>query len=310
MDERKNIERFFQEKFKNFEAAPPENLWKDIDKSLNKKSNKRKVIPLWWKVAGAAALLAGALWTGNQIFTPNAPNSIQRVTETKSIDSTSIHTTPHESVVSSGNKENQHNTTPSSQKTNSQTQILPAESIETEQEVANSGTKNNNKSVKLTEKDNLKDIETANEAIAEVEKSGQDSTKEYSNALATKEPKTTKEGRGQTNKPTDPEQEFAQTDVKATDSDNDNSNKPSILDAIEESEKSELEVLASNDENRNSLRWSVQPNVAPVYYNTLSQGSPLSQQFAENSKQGDITISYGVNIAYQISKRLSIRSGL
>src|SRR5690606_30743184 len=35
-----------------------------------------------------------------------------------------------------------------------------------------------------------------------------------------------------------------------------------------------------------------------------------SQQFAENSKQGDITISYGVNIAYQISKRLSIRSGL
>lgn len=308
MDERKNIERFFQEKFKNFEAAPPENLWKDIDKSLNKKSNKRKVIPLWWKVAGAAALLAGVLWTGNQIFTPNAPNTLQKVTETKSIDSTSIHTTPQESVVSSDNKEDQNNATPSNQTNNSQTEFLQTKPIETEQEVANSGTKNNNKPVKLTEKDTPKDIETANEAIAEVEKSGQDPTKEYSNALATKEPETTKDGTGRTNKPADPEQKFAQTDAKATD--NDNSNKPSILDAIEESEKSELEVLASNDENQNNLRWSVQPNVAPVYYNTLSQGSPLSQQFAENSKQGDVTISYGVNIAYQISKRLSIRSGL
>src|SRR5690606_36274480 len=215
--ERKNIERFFQEKFKNFESAPPENLWKDIDKSLNKKSNKRKVIPLWWKVAGAAALLAGVLWTGNQIFTLNAPNTIQRVTETKSIDSTSIHSTPQESVVSSDNKEHQNTATPSSQTTdskiNSQTEFLPTKSIETEQEVANSGTKNNNKPVKLTEKDHLKDIQAANQANAGVENSGQDPTKEYSNALATKEPETTKEGTGRTNKPTDPEQEFAQTDV-------------------------------------------------------------------------------------------------
>src|SRR5690554_3024823 len=75
-------------------------------------------------------------------------------------------------------------------------------------------------------------------------------------------------------------------------------------------EKANQEALASNEEDKNSLRWSVQPNVAPVYYNTLSQGSPLSQQFSENSKQGDVSISFGVNIAYQISKRLSIRSGL
>src|SRR5699024_2790565 len=102
---------------------------------------------------------------------------------------------------------------------------------------------------------------------------------------------------------------LAQNEVKPTDTTN-NADKPSHLDVVEEMEKSKQEALASNDEVKKNLRWSVRPNVAPVYYNSLSQGSPLSRQFAENSKQGDVSISFGVNIAYQISKRLSVRSGI
>lgn len=81
MDERKNIERFFQEKFKNFEADPPEHIWERIDQSLSKKDTNRKVIPLWWKIAGAAALLAGVLWTGNLFLSPDIPSGTPAVTE-------------------------------------------------------------------------------------------------------------------------------------------------------------------------------------------------------------------------------------
>lgn len=53
MKEKKNIDRLFQEKFKNFEAHPSERVWADIVK--NQKKDNRRVIPLWWKVGGIAA---------------------------------------------------------------------------------------------------------------------------------------------------------------------------------------------------------------------------------------------------------------
>jgi hypothetical protein len=60
MKEQKNIERLFQEKFKDFEVAPPEMVWKNIEEKLNEKKKKRRVIPFWFKASGiAASLLLG-----------------------------------------------------------------------------------------------------------------------------------------------------------------------------------------------------------------------------------------------------------
>ena len=36
-------------------------------------------------------------------------------------------------------------------------------------------------------------------------------------------------------------------------------------------------------------------DIAPVYYNTLSQGSSIDASFADNSQSGDVNISYGIN---------------
>ena len=57
MKENKNIERLFQEKFKDFEANPPEDAWDVIASRIEKKKNKRRVIPFWFKAAGIAACL-------------------------------------------------------------------------------------------------------------------------------------------------------------------------------------------------------------------------------------------------------------
>ena len=58
MEERKHIDRLYQEKFKDFEATPREAVWKNISSRLQEKERKRKVLPVWYRIAGVAALLA------------------------------------------------------------------------------------------------------------------------------------------------------------------------------------------------------------------------------------------------------------
>ena len=59
MSERKNLDKLFQEKFKDFEPTTPEDSWPYIEEKLKEKK-KRRVIPIWWKLSGvAAALLIG-----------------------------------------------------------------------------------------------------------------------------------------------------------------------------------------------------------------------------------------------------------
>lgn len=53
--ENKNIERLFQEKFKDFEVTPPDFVWENIQEKLHPKEKKRRVIPFWFKTAGIAA---------------------------------------------------------------------------------------------------------------------------------------------------------------------------------------------------------------------------------------------------------------
>ena len=55
MKENKNIERLFQEKFKDFEVTPPDFVWENIQEKLHPKEKKRRVIPFWFKTAGIAA---------------------------------------------------------------------------------------------------------------------------------------------------------------------------------------------------------------------------------------------------------------
>ena len=57
MKDQKNIERLFQEKFKDFEALPPHDSWSVIANRLNEKKKKRRLIPFWFQLSGIAATL-------------------------------------------------------------------------------------------------------------------------------------------------------------------------------------------------------------------------------------------------------------
>ena len=64
------------------------------------------------------------------------------------------------------------------------------------------------------------------------------------------------------------------------------------------------------EEAENVNRWSIAPNAAPVYFNTLGEGSSLDPQFNNNSKSGELNMSYGISASYAVNKKLSIRSGI
>lgn len=77
MKENKNIERLFQEKFKDFEAMPPQDAWSNIEARLENKKKKRRVIPFWFKASGVAAVLVIGIWLYNQ----NRFNTIDKTLE-------------------------------------------------------------------------------------------------------------------------------------------------------------------------------------------------------------------------------------
>lgn len=79
MKDNKNIERLFQEKFKDFEAMPPQESWNVIASRLTEKKKKKRVIPIWFRYSGIAAslfLIGGLIWnfTLNNNDSENLPN--------------------------------------------------------------------------------------------------------------------------------------------------------------------------------------------------------------------------------------------
>ncbi|MBE9489752.1 MAG: outer membrane beta-barrel protein, partial [Bacteroidetes bacterium] len=68
------------------------------------------------------------------------------------------------------------------------------------------------------------------------------------------------------------------------------------------------EDLIEKEEKVN--RWQVYANIAPVYYNTLGNGSHIHDQFVNNPKSGEVNTSYGVNVGYAINNKLTIRTGI
>ena len=56
--------------------------------------------------------------------------------------------------------------------------------------------------------------------------------------------------------------------------------------------------------------FEVTTHAAPIYYGNFGKGNFLDPKFNENNSEGEVTYSYGVNIAYNISDKVKIRSGV
>ena len=352
MKEKKHIDNLFQEQFQDFEAAPSPAVWNAIEAKLNEKKKDRKVLPLWWRVAGVAALIALLLTVGITLFNSDTNPSNQMVQEETTPDSTDIDT-KNDSNRIDGSLDTEGTRVASEDKTvesssskdatvtkrndalvpeekrnhfNNSTQTSIATSTE---DIKNNPSKNQKNIVKNTLLKNQKPTiyyNTEKEAIATIntpEKDTQKTTETTFNAevkhntevmsekeaiAAVEKPKQQNgNNTSEENKIKNTEQVIT-TETEVATSVVEENKKKSIFDAIEENKQLEKEAIVSREGPSN--RWAIAPNVGPVYYGSLSEGSSIDPMFADNSQNGDINLSYGVQVAYDISDKLTVRTGV
>jgi len=349
MNDKKNIDRLFQEKFKDFEVAPNDAVWERISESLPKKKKKRRVIALWWQIGGVAAMVTLLLTVGVSVFntddnqkfpivnTENSTNDLNNNNNNNNNTNTPTKKSPNElNTVESNNKtqivnsnidsEQESNLNDSkddtSQKTSTSKQLtIPNNYNQKLNSVANNSkvVKQHKSSQKQHRLSSNKDKSTK---IANQTKTSNSNLKKNDNtqlASKTEIKSTIKEALENSNTGIAANKSSENTKSETPHKDLSKTNKPeaenslieipekaSIEDAIAEQNTTIEEEEKEDDQNR----WSITPNVAPVYFSSLGAGSPLDQQFNENSKSSDITMSYGIAGSYAISKKLKIRAGV
>ena len=345
---KKNIDRLFQEKFKDFEVAPNDAVWDRISESLPNKKKKRRVIALWWQIGGVAAVLAllftagvsilGSDTNSNQDFpvvntdksdfenkqnqdtldavksykqdalkkatnnstdlvgseSQNASNLERQKKRTSKNDSNSdaftvSNKTLNNSVANSSNEKETISTSQMSYKLTRSNKFNSNSSIVANTKTPNNSTKQKS-DVSLVSENKLKSVINKN-------------IKDQNTATVENTMSDTAETQSSTTKNT----ENVVTDESDLDSVIiEDTLKESIQDAIAAQNEDINEEEKEDEQNR----WSIAPNVAPVYYSSLGQGSSLDQQFNDNAKGSDINMSYGITGAYAVSKKLKIRAGI
>ncbi len=317
---KKNIDRLFQEKFSDFSDAPTEKVWKSIEASLDMKKKKRKVAPVWWKLAGVAAVLAIGLFLFNPYNTggdgpetkvTDIENTKEKPLNTrKGVDQFPLSNTPK--VVGrphSGNDGKIEGKTgyPSKNRTN-KSNLRPV-----------SG--NNSKEILVVNDKVGQTLKTQDSKNTQIATYGRNPKKDIGGSTVIKEEESTTF----LNEQIVENDSYTKTPSPAKNSEN-------ILDDAEsktnggiatvedkdaegktgDAKKSIFDEIGEEEEvaTAKGSKWSAGPTIAPVYFNAIGNGSPVHSVFVPNSKSGDLNMSYGIAVSYKISPKLSVKTGI
>lgn len=262
MKDKKHIDRLYQEKFKDFESTPREAVWKNISSRLQNKERRRGILPLWYKIAGVAAVLALLINFSNEFFSKKSKINNQ------AFESLADENFGEISIASSAYTQNMIRSSKALQALMKVTKNLETEALEAE---------THRKKIKTNSFKNI---------------------------------------------PQAPNLTIVSKNSAYTFSDH---NKPeSQIASIEQEIKPEIQLRdlpIPNSENAEEQakitektipykKLRVSTTAAPIYYDNFGSGNTIDDQFANNQGSSEITISYGINFAYQISEKIRIRSGI
>lgn len=340
MNERKNLEHLFQEKLEHYEVAPPEELWSNIELELKKEKKKRRVIPLWWKLSGVAALFVvgfGILTiitdntnSKNTIKSTDAVVSSESInqkgnstlsssdnttttTDSKKDSSTQV-TSSDSKIVTTNSSEQKANLT---SKTASKTKISAGFNVQKEK---NSIASQTNKANKQNPKNQIRANSVNNsEAIAQINQNKQNNnpnTKNTVNNLIEKKSSGETHKQVTLNNPNNiQEEKIAMKNSDGIDRTKGDIVKKQDSTAIANVEPNAMEELLKGKEKESAQkqkinRWQVTPNLAPVYFGSFANGSPLDDMLNSNTKTYNTNLSYGIGVNYSVSKKVKIRTGI
>ncbi len=362
MKNNKNIDRLFQEKFKDFEATPNEKIWKNIASSLQEKEKKKRIIPFWWKLSGVAALLAVGFFIGNEYIgndhlqipsvQTKRSQSIKNEIVTKTTLSNDVTTNENSAIAGSEKMKTHQEISEKKQDFASEKQKLANENkvqnsnnkaIATSVSVSNSINSKKQKIVTVANRDNENIVGSKNVTSYQSSHMGYDD-KKGRNYLAKKEPilnnknnvadniaqekanQSLEKNTANTIVTTDSKvKNSSEKEIKSTEKDVLNSEKITNSEIIatfsetkkEETKTNELEaVLAQKEKDKKKKnpseinRWLITSTIAPIFFGSTSNDSPVDAKLNSNSKTYENSMSYGVGLQYNLTKKLAIRAGI
>mgnify|MGYP003624195648 CR=1 FL=1 len=295
---KKNLEQLFKERFRDFQEVPDQKVWDAIEHSLDNKKQKKRIIPFWWSLGGVAAALAILLLTIN----PFAEEPVKQ-----QIISDSENITSPESTNDA--EEGADNFDSPSLSRDSDNEISSGEFVEKESYVENNNlnTSGNKTEVATSissspQKNTLPIRDKEAVSLEQSESLFSDNNEVAKNNPSIIPNNNSNESNGKQAIATTSNSEEA---IAIHEETKDNVGEQSIYDAIQEQE--DLDKVA--DKNKPG-RWSVGPSLAPVYFDASGDGSPIGPDFSSNSKSGNLNLSYGLTVSYEVGQKLRIRSGV
>ena len=315
MIDKNNLDDLFKERFDGFQETPDERVWKSIEASLDKRQKRRRAIPLWWKLAGAAAVFIGLMiFLSPFQSTDELPEGVTDVETEQPIS------VPEQDNMDSNRENFDPGTT---EVTGSDQDVVPGEGQFENRTVQSEETY-------VSSDESSGQIETPNTQKATIENStAEKTTPESGLAVSDKDsekinPKSTiqnqalavNEADSQGENPVDTSGDLPQSknNVSGEEDGVTVAVEEAPEETVEDGKRSIYEVLEEQEEealaDASQPKWSVGPSVAPVYFNSMGEGSPIHSNFASNSKSGNVNMSYGVTVAYEINRKLKIRSGV
>lgn len=310
MKEKKNIDRLFQEKFKDFEQTPREDVWKNIAEKLQEKQEKKPVIlPLWYKLGGVAAVLAIIL--ASVYFLQNSPATFTEPQITFDIEESQLPTIemPADSPLNNANKTLEEITKTSNKSAEeakenaaySNNAGAVASQNTSNASGINTSTKNSDSEKTNTNSSNIASNHSNNDqglAILENKKSDKNiENREIENGINSS---------GENSAKKTEDSQIAAVDSTKTKADEDYENAVAIFEEAKKDQSTSEETKIASKVGK----VSISPFAAPVYYDNLGSGNPIDPSFAGNQTNSEVTMAYGVKVAYAVSEKIKIRSGI
>lgn len=337
MSNKKNIDHFFQEKFKAFEANPAEEVWDAIEAKLEEKKRKR-VIPFWWKLSGIAALLVIGFVLSNLFFNPNTVKSdtivVEKETNQGEKDSTQI--TPTNTETNSNASSTFEVVTNSESKDNSESlntgeNIKPNTPNVTQQKSA--GKPNPYTSVNKSKSGIVLDKSIRNQDPTNTDKKATSANPfgEKTNAIANKINPTDLKDENQMAQKLGEDNSLMNSNSKANSGELNldalKGNQNTIV-AVKEGENKTIDTTTHKVAVNNPLdelldkkekqtqqesklnRWQLTSNVTPIFFGSIANGSPIDSTLMKNAKSYNTSVGFGLGVSYSVNKKLTIRTGL
>ncbi|THF49567.1 hypothetical protein E6C50_12530 [Flavobacterium supellecticarium] len=311
MSERKNIDRLFQEKFKDFEAIPPKNAWNNILSELDGEKKKRRFIaPFWLKLSGIAAVFLLGFLTATYFISGPGTGTL----------------TPAP-MVNSGNGQDNTNTIHKDKNgsINDKNGIVP-EPVNAVVTNENTLKGNRNASGFNSEAETTAQKEHQNHVPKQYKKQRHThiaaaNGRKKSNAVSADKlfaERNTNEGSSKNNG------RFKQFNFKKNNTianyivmpKKDSSEIATIeeqentLEKVQKEKFLVAEKKKIKDKEAKVSRWSVTALTTPIFFSSTSKGSPIDNQFASNSKDYENTMSYGLGLRYELNDKLTLRTGI